>query len=98
MSTQTLTRQQLIETINELPPEILPELANFVAYLQFKANLPDQLLPHASVQLEAGSTFLLAIAGLGESDEIDLSERDEEVLAQEIDPIRGWSHQQDNGS
>jgi predicted transcriptional regulator len=34
--------------------------------------------------------FLFAIAGLGESDEDDVSERDEEILASEVDPIRGW--------
>jgi len=35
---------------------------------------------------------LLALVGLGESnEETDVSERDEEILAAEIDPIRGWS-------
>lgn len=33
--------------------------------------------------------FLLSIAGIGQAEE-DLSERDEEILASEIDPIRGW--------
>ena len=38
-----------------------------------------------------GRSFLLAIAGLGSSKEGDISERDEEFLSGEIDPLRGWS-------
>ena len=39
---------------------------------------------------------LLALVGLGESDgETDVSERAEEILAAEIDPIRGWSYRGD---
>jgi metal-responsive CopG/Arc/MetJ family transcriptional regulator len=39
---------------------------------------------------------LLALVGLGESDgETDVSERVEEILAAEIDPIRGWSYRDD---
>lgn len=34
--------------------------------------------------------FLLAIAGLGSSSQGDVAERDEEILAAEIDPLRGW--------
>jgi len=39
---------------------------------------------------KSGVSFLLAVAGQGQSGEKDVSERDEEILAQEIDPIRGW--------
>ncbi len=38
----------------------------------------------------SGAEFLLAIAGIGTSEEDDVSERDEEILAAEVDPIRGW--------
>jgi predicted transcriptional regulator len=38
----------------------------------------------------SGVSFLLSIAGQGHSGETDISERDEEILAAEIDPIRGW--------
>jgi hypothetical protein len=38
----------------------------------------------------SGIEFLYAIAGLGASNEHDVSERDEEILASEVDPIRGW--------
>ena len=83
------TRQQLSQAIDELPSEVLPELANFIEYLRFKATT-------SSINNEQeGGNFLMAISGLGESDETDLSERDEEILAQEIDPIRGFSHQRD---
>lgn len=41
-------------------------------------------------QKVAGVEFLLSIAGQGHSGESDVSERDEEILAAEIDPVRGW--------
>ena len=34
---------------------------------------------------------LLALANLGECEETDISERAEEILAAEIDPVTGWS-------
>jgi len=34
--------------------------------------------------------FLLSIVGIAPAAENDLSERDEEILANEIDPVRGW--------
>jgi hypothetical protein len=82
MNTLTPTRRQLIDAINKLPSEVLPELANFLSYLQFKVELPPQ-------PKQSGTGFLLSIAGIGEAEE-DLSERDEEILAEEIDPVRGW--------
>jgi hypothetical protein len=36
-------------------------------------------------------SFLLSVAGIGRSEERDISERDEEILANEVDPLRGWS-------
>jgi hypothetical protein len=42
----------------------------------------------------SGVAFLLSIAGQGHSSESDVSERDEEILATEIDPIRGWHVEQ----
>jgi len=83
------TRQQLSEAIAELPLEALPELANFIQYLQFKASATPTLKKDEPEE----NNFLMKITGLGESDETDLSERDEEILNLEIDPIRGFSHQ-----
>ena len=40
--------------------------------------------------LAKSSSFLLAIANLGSSQEGDISTRDEEVLSTEVDPLRGW--------
>ena len=78
----TALQQKLIQTIQELPEETLHELDDFIGYLQYKkhkqSSAPDK-------------AFLFAIMGIGESDETDLSVRDEEILAQEIDPIRGWT-------
>ena len=83
------TRQQLIATIEELPAESLSELVIFLEYLRFKTNrVPAKRKKTRIVQ---GSSFLLAIAGLGAADETNVSERDEEILAVEIDPIRGWA-------
>jgi hypothetical protein len=45
---------------------------------------------------QSGSAFLLSIAGLGSSQEQDVSERDEEILRTEVDPIRGWHHSSDH--
>jgi predicted transcriptional regulator len=38
----------------------------------------------------SGVAFLLSIAGQGKSDQDDVSSRDEEILASEVDPVRGW--------
>lgn len=89
MSTVPPSRGQLIEAVNKLPPEALPELASFLSYLQFKAESSPQAGQAAPAV--SGSEFLLSIAGLGEAD-AHLSEQDEEILAEEIDAIRGWSY------
>jgi len=95
MDTEIPIRQQLTKAIDELPSEVLPELVIFIEYLRFKSN---RSVPasETTVPVSSGSTFLLSIAGLGTSDEDDVSERDEEILADEIDPIRGWSLRRDN--
>jgi hypothetical protein len=41
----------------------------------------------------SGTEFLMSIANLGASNIGDISERDEEILQNEIDPIHGWSIQ-----
>ncbi len=38
----------------------------------------------------SGVEFLRSIAGQARSGEHDISSRDEEILASEVDPIRGW--------
>ena len=83
------TRQELQEVIEELPPEILPELANFLEYLRFKIDHA-LVTSNGAEQTMSGSAFLLSSAGLGTSEEVDLAQRDEEILATEIDPVRGW--------
>jgi hypothetical protein len=73
-----------------LPAEVLPELANYLTYLQFKVE-------RSSQSDQSGAGFLLSIAGIGEAEE-DLSEQDEEILAGEIDPIRGWGFENEDQS
>lgn len=92
MNASTPTRQQLIDAIKKLPTEVLPELADFLSYLQFKIKMSAQ----AESPEPEGSAFLLSIAGLGELDEDSLSERDEDILATEIDPVRGWGFDRDS--
>jgi hypothetical protein len=50
-------------------------------------------LPHNPAQ--KNSDFLMAIAGLGSSNQQDISERDEEILRDEIHPIHGWNLKSD---
>ena len=83
MNTLTPTRQQIIDIIDSLPEDAFSELASFVGYLRYKAVETKTAQPHNS--------FLLSIAGLGVSNEKNISERDEEILATEVNPIRGWS-------
>lgn len=85
MNQTAFSRRQLIDAVNSLPSEVLPELANYLAYIQFKISSPAQAEKPAS-----GSSFLFSIAGIGEAEEI-LSECDEDILQKEIDPVRGWS-------
>ncbi len=65
-----MDHNELIRTIKGLPEEALPELANFIDFLQFKMNLPK-----TAEKRNKSSAFLLSIAGLGASDEDDISER-----------------------
>ncbi|MBD2138128.1 hypothetical protein H6F32_11130 [Anabaena sp. FACHB-1237] len=84
-----LNRQQIVQSIEQLPTEALAELPNFINYLQFKTSYNANNIK-ANSQPE-GVDFLLKIAGIAESTETDLSETDEEILSQEINNISGWS-------
>jgi hypothetical protein len=84
MSKTTIERQNLIEAVNALPDEALIELTSFIEYLRYKTVEPQNSKP-------LGQNFLLTVAGLGKSGQTDISESDEEILRNEIDPIYGWS-------
>jgi hypothetical protein len=77
-------RQKLIEAVNTLPDEALFELASFLDYLRYKSVQRRQPDNNAA-------NFLVAVAGLGNSGQQDISDRDEEILSSEIDPVYGWS-------
>jgi hypothetical protein len=83
MINSTVDREQLLTLINALPDELLAEVANYADYLQSKTII--------SNQTNQSSNFLLSIVGLGSSEEKNVSDRQEEILANEIDPITGWS-------
>jgi hypothetical protein len=77
-------RQKLIEAVSTLPDEALFELASFLDYLSYKSL--QQRTPARNA-----NNFLLAVAGLGSSGQSDISERDEEILRNETDPVYGWN-------
>lgn len=83
MSTSTAKRQQIIEEIDTLPEDALSELASFIEYLRYKSVEQKSEAPQAN--------FLLSITGLGTSGETNGSERDEAILASEVDSLHGWS-------
>ena len=41
MNTLSPPHSQLVEVVNTLPAEVLPELASFLTYLQFKTLVPN---------------------------------------------------------
>lgn len=94
MSNTNITHKELVEAIKDLPPDSLFELAAFIEYLHYK-TLRKSELSEQTTSLK-GSSFLLAVAGLGRSGQDDLSEQDEDILASEIDPIRGWGLKSDS--
>jgi hypothetical protein len=89
MNRSAAERQQLLELVNALPEESLVELASFLDYLRYKSDQRRD----ADRQ---SSSFLVSIAGLGSSGLEDVSERDEEILRNEIDPVYGWSSRSNN--
>lgn len=89
MDRSTVERQQILEAVSALPEEVLGELASFLDYLRYKSVQQTE----ANKQ---STNFLLAVAGLGHSGQHDISERDEEILRNEIDPVYGWSSKQSN--
>jgi hypothetical protein len=89
MDKSTVERQQLLEAVSTLPEEALVELASFLDYLSYKSAQRRD----ANNQ---SANFLVAVAGLGNSGQPDVSERDEEILRNEIDPVYGWSSRSSN--
>jgi hypothetical protein len=84
MDRATVERQKLIEAVGNLPDEVLLELASFLDYLRYKSILQRDSSHNSP-------NFLIAVAGLGNSGQPDISERDEEILHNEIDPVYGWN-------
>ena len=83
MDRSTVERQQILEAISDLPDEALVELASFLDYLRYKSTQRREISNNPA-------SFLVAVAGLGNSGQLDVSERDEEILRNEIDPVSGW--------
>jgi len=84
MNKSTIERQQIFEAVSTLPEEVLLELASFLDYLRYKSAKRSQVNSHSA-------NFLVTVAGLGNSGQQDVSERDEEILRNEIDPVYGWN-------
>lgn len=81
---KTVERRDLVEVVKPLPDEALSELANFLDYLRYKTDQYQE--PKLS-----SHNFLLSIAGIGQSEQQDISERDEAILHNEIDSLYGWN-------
>lgn len=84
MDGTTVERQKLIDVVSNLPDEDLLELASFLDYLRYKSF-------HKRESNKNPANFLVTVAGLGSSSQQDISERDEEILRNEIDPVYGWN-------
>lgn len=89
MDRNTTKRQQLLEAVNDLPEEALVELASFLDYLRYKSTQQKEVSNNSA-------NFLVTVAGLGDSGQQDISERDEEILRNEIDPVYGWNLKSSN--
>jgi len=89
MDETTVERQKLIDVVSTLPDDALLELASFLDYLRYRSF--QQREPNKGT-----ASFLVAIAGLGNSGQEDVSARDEEILRNEIDPLYGWSSKPSN--
>lgn len=89
MDGTTIERQKLIEVVSNLSDEALLELASFLDYLHYKSAQRTEFNVNAA-------SFLTAVAGLGESGQQEVSERDEEILGNEIDPVYGWNLKQNS--
>ena len=74
MNSTTVERQKLIEAVNNLPDEGLVELVSFLDYLCYKTR--QQIKPDNN-----GTSFLLSVAGLGNSGEQDISEQDKQIFS-----------------
>lgn len=84
MDRTTVERQKLIEAVSALPEQSLLELASFLDYLHYKSVQQRELDNNTA-------SFLAEISGLGNSGQEDISERDEEILRNEIDLVYGWN-------
>ncbi|MDM8517604.1 hypothetical protein QUF76_15515 [Desulfobacterales bacterium HSG16] len=48
-------------------------------------------LPQPVEKKKKSSDYLMSISDLGISDEDDISERADEILSREINPVNGWT-------
>jgi hypothetical protein len=82
------TLQELADNEQRTPSEILADALDL--YILEKLDKSQNLEDSPAKRKMSGAEFLLAIAGIGDSEEDDVSERDEEILRAGVDPIRGW--------
>ncbi|SEH09011.1 hypothetical protein [Candidatus Venteria ishoeyi] len=76
-----ISTQELLQAVKKLQPiefeAFLVQILNLQARYQRQTNKPQN--------------FLQTITGLGCSEEKTVSEQADDILRQEIDPIKGWS-------
>jgi hypothetical protein len=98
-------KEKVLEEVARFPEEKLRELYDVIHHLRLGIEADSSPEKHhdasnqecPTLSKASSSAFLLSIAGIGTAEE-DLSERDEEILSQEIDPIRGWGLKRDTPS
>jgi predicted transcriptional regulator len=77
----------------DLSPDVLHKIEELATQ---EKRTPSEIVADALQLYKAqqkktpGVAFLLSIAGQGQSNQDDVSSRDEEILASEVDPVRGW--------
>ncbi|MEK8018683.1 MAG: hypothetical protein VSS75_017565 [Candidatus Parabeggiatoa sp.] len=64
-------------------------MVQYLALFDFHKNA------EVGMKTASGSAVLRAIAGIGKSEDAQVSERDEEILANEVEPIYGWHLKRD---
>jgi hypothetical protein len=93
-------KEKVLEEVSRFPEDKLTELYDIIRHLRLGMEVAvakdEENSPVKRKSTTSGSAFLLSIAGIGTSRETDISEHAEEILAQEIDPIRGWGLDRDS--
>jgi hypothetical protein len=82
-----ISNEELVERIQEIAEERKQSPEEVIAAA---------IASYAPKRNSNSKAFWESIRGIGNSGDPTLAERDEEILAEDIDPIRGWGSLSDN--